>query len=1081
MKKAFLGLAFFLFSLISFSQNKTVTGKVTDSAGKPLPSVTVAITAKGFKKSIQTDKDGNFSATVTTNDKLSVTFSSSGFKSTSVLTDGNSPIQMNLKREVVVMEEVVINVGYGTLKKKELSSSVSSITAKDLKDVPINSAAEALNGRLAGVTATTAEGSPDAEINVRVRGGMSITNDNSPLYIVDGVQLENGLSTISPQDIQSIDVLKDAAATAIYGARGANGVIVISTKSGKPGKLKLNYNGFVGIKYLPKTLDVMSPYDYVIYQSERSRGNVTDSTNFTKDFGATWDTLQNYKNATPINWQDEIFGNTGIMTTHSLSGSGGTQKMTYNFGYTYNSDQAIVTNSKYLRHLFNVKGDYKFTKKLKAGLGIRYTNQNVYGAGVSDTKGSSYSRLRNAVKYRPFLSAGQSINSTDPLAEDQVGNGLSLNNPVLLANAEYRNKITNTYNLNGNVSYNFKKNFTFKSTWGYENKNYVDLQFSDSISPYSVIQGSRLPIAGLDTSITSTFTNSNVINFSLKNYRKNHDFDFLIGEETYDYRTEKHSSLFGKYPLMISPEEAFNNTDTATAFAGYPKPVIKTRYTSLSFFSRLNYSFNKKLIFSFNVRFDAASKFSKSNRWGVFPAGSVAWRLKSENFLKNVDFINELKIRGGIGLVGNNRIDDYLYITTFNNDNVYYYGLNNQPVYAYYPAALRNQNLKWESTVNRNLGLDLSVFHNRFDISVDYYNNNSKDLLLYVPIASSFGYTSQYQNIGKTNNRGLEIQLNAAILKKKNNFNWNASFNMSFNRNKVMALGVNQTSFYPAASWGVSGQPTDYIVQVGDPVGSMYGLVTDGFYTVDDFDLPYYATTGTYKLKSGVANNSSIIGVVAPGSIKFKDLNNDSIVDLVHDRKIIGNPTPKFTGGFTQTFTYKQWDASLFVNFSVGGDVYNANKIEFTNGYTSNSNLLAIMNDRWKVVTPDGQTAQWVSGNTVYGIAPDELRALNQNAKLWTPIKGAGAFYPHSWAIEDGSFVRINNLTIGYSFPVNVLAKLHMSKLRLYITGNNLHVFTKYSGYDPEVSVRNNQLTPNLDYSAYPKSRSFIFGINATF
>ena len=359
------------------------------------------------------------------------------------------------------------------------------------------------------------------------------------------------------------------------------------------------------------------------------------------------------------------------------------------------------------------------------------------------------------------------------------------------------------------------------------------------------------------------------------------------------------------------------------------------------------------------------------------------------------------------------------------------------------------------------------------------FNNNSKDLLLYVPIASTFGYTSQYQNIGKTNNTGLEFQLNAGIIKNKKNFNWNASFNLSTNKNKVVALGVNQTSFYPAASWGVSGQPTDYIIQVGDPVGSMYGLVTDGFYKVEDFN--YNTSTGEYTLKSGVVNNSSIIGVIAPGSIKFKDLNNDGVVDLVNDRKIIGNPTPKFTGGLTQTFTYKQWDASVFVNFSVGGDVYNANKIEFTNGYTVNSNLLAIMNDRWRVITPDGQTAQWVNNNRVYGIAPDQLSALNQNAKLWTPLKGAGAFYPHSWAIEDGSFLRINNVTIGYSLPVLSMTKLHMSKLRFYVTMNNLHVFTKYSGYDPEVSVRSSQLTPNLDYSAYPKSRSFIFGINATF
>ena len=1077
MKKLFLLLTLLVISSLSFAQNRMVSGKVVDSTGSPIQSVTIVVSAKNYKKTIQSDKNGGFSLKTDVTGKLTLSFSAVGYKLYSATSENESPINVTLRKEISVMDEVVINVGYGTLKKKELSSSVSSITAKDLKDVPVNSAAEALNGRLAGVTATTSEGSPDADIKVKVRGGMSITNDNSPLYIIDGVQVENGLSTLSPQDIQSIDVLKDAAATAIYGARGANGVIVISTKSGKVGKLKLSYSGFVGVKKLTSTLDVLDPYEYVLYQSERSRGSASDSTTFLGNFGSTWDTLANYKNAAPVNWQKQIMGNTGIQNTHSISGSGGTKQLTYNFGYTYNGEKAIVMNSRYVRHLASAKVDYKLNKKIKLGGVVRYTNQNVYGSGVSDTKGSAYSRLRNSVKYRPYLSSGQDIDEQDPLADQQVGNGLSLTNPILLNDAEYRRKYTNSLNLSANVSYTIKKNFVFKSTFGYEDKRFMDFQFSDSLTSYSVIQGSRKPIASLDSQFTNTITNSNVFTYSLKGVKNKHDFDFLLGEETYDLRTKNQSSLFGLYPNYISPDYAFNHTDTATAFPGYPKPVLKSRYTSLSFFSRINYSYKKKIIASINVRTDGASKFAPGQRWGVFPAGSLAWRIKEEKFLSKVNFINDLKIRGGFGLVGNNRIGNYLYLNTFFNDNQYYYGLNNQPVYAYYPSALPNKNLRWESTVNRNLGLDVTLYKNRFDLSVDVYNNSSKDLLLFVPIASTYGYNSQYQNIGKTSNKGLEIQLSAVVMKKKHNFNWNASYNMSFNQNKVVELGVNQNSFYPAASWGVSGQPTDYIVRIGDPVGSMYGLVTDGFYTVNDFDY----NNGVYTLKAGVVNNSSIIGTIQPGSIKFKDLNGDTLVDLNKDRTIIGNPTPKFTGGLTQTFTYKQWDMSVFLNFSYGNDVYNANKIEFTNGYTANSNLLGLMKDRWRTITADGQTAQWVSGNTVYGIAPDQLQALNQNAKYWSPLKGSGAFYPHSWAIEDGSFLRVNNITVGYTLPVKSLVKYKMSKLRFYATVNNLYVFTNYSGFDPEVSVKSSQLTPNLDYSAYPKSRSFIFGINATF
>ena len=1058
-----------------FAQGRQITGTVTSSENKqPLAGITV--TVKGTRTATNTDAQGNFKLKVDDN-ATTLVFTSASYITYEVTIGSNATIDAVMQPDTKSLSDVVV-IGYQTVRRKDLLASVSSVSSKDLKDIPINSAAEALNGRLAGVTATTAEGSPDAEIRIRVRGGMSITGDNSPLYIVDGVQVENGLSTISPQDIQSIDVLKDAAATAIYGARGANGVIVITTKSGKPGKLILNYNGFIGVKSLSKKLKVMSPYEYVIYQFERSRGSSTDSTSFAKNFGTTWDTLSNYKNVDAVDWQDEVFGNTGITTTHNISGSGGTNKMTYNFGYTYNNDKAIVINSNYKRHLFNLKGDYKITKNIKVGVGGRFTHQDVYGAGVSDAKGSSYNRLRNAVKYRPYLSTNQDIDDPDLLADPNVGNGLNLYNPIALANAEYRKKTTDAYNVTAFLTYTIVKNLTFKSTFGYDWNKLTDLQYSDSLTPYSIISGARKPIAGLDTTTRKTMTNSNVLTYSIKGFKNKHDFDLLIGEETYDLQTESRSSLFKNYPTFTSYNTAFKQTDLGVPFTGYPK-LGKTRYTSLSFFGRLTYGYREKYLFSFDMREDGASKFGPGHKWGNFPAGSVAWRVSKEKFMQNVGFINDLKFRAGFGTIGNNRITDYLYLTSFRNDGTYFYGLNNQAILAYYSNSLVNPDLKWESTVNRNYGVDISMFKNKVNLSVDYYNNTSKDLLLNVPIASTFGYSTQLQNIGKTSNKGVEVQLNATLIKKAD-FSWSANFNISFNKNKILALGKNQQSFFPAASWGVSGQPTDYIERVGDPVGSIWGLVTAGFYTVDDFN--YNPTNSVYTLRPGIPSNASIIGTVMPGSIRFSDLNNDGVVDITNDRRIIGNPTPKFTGGLNQKFTWKQWDMSLFLNFSSGNDVYNANKIEFTNGYTGNANQLAIMENRWRVVTPSGQTALYAnSSGQAVGIAPDLLNTLNANATIWQPLRSAGAFYPHSWAIEDGSFLRINNLSLGYSLPVRSLAGLKMSKLRFYFTGNNIATFTKYTGYDPEVSVRSNPLTPGLDYSAYPKSRSFIFGVNATF
>ncbi len=1052
-----------------------VKGRVLTTDNVPLEGVNISV--KGTQQRVATDKNGQYTIPVN-NGTGTLVFSYVGYATREESVNGRTSINVSLTAEVKEAEEVVV-IGYQSVRRKNLLASVSSVSAKDLKDIPVNSAAEALNGRLAGVTATTAEGSPDADVRVRIRGGMSITGDNSPLYIVDGVQVENGLSYLSPQNIQSLDVLKDAAATSIYGARGANGVIVITTKSGRPGKMVLSYNGFVGVKKLAKELKVLSPYDYVIYQSERSRGSSTDSTTFTRNFGTTWDTLSNYRNVPAVNWQKEVAGRTGIATTHNISAMGGNNRFTYNAGYTYNSDKAIILNSTYSRHLFNLKADYKVTDNIKLAVSSRYTHTDVYGAGVSSEQGSSYSRLRNAVKYRPFLSSAQDLDDADPLADQNVGNGLNLVNPISLTNAEYRKKTTDVYNIAASIVYNIAKNLSFKSTFGYDHNDLIDRQFSDSITPYSVIQGSRKPIAQLDTISRRTITNSNVLTYSVSKYKDKHDFTLLVGEETYDLKTESHTQLFRNYPTFTPVNDAFDKgASLALPFTGYPK-FGKTRYTSLSFFGQMNYAYRNKYYLNFNFRADGSSKFAPGKQWGYFPSGSLAWRVKNEKFLENSSTISDLKLRVSYGTVGNNRINDYLFLTTFRNDGNYYYGINNQPVTAYYSSGLVNEGLKWESTVSRNYGIDISLFRDRISLSVDYYNNSSKDLLLNVPIASTYGYATQLQNVGKTSNKGVEIQLNATVVRKAN-FSWTANYNMSFNTNRVEQLGLGQQFFYPAASWGVSGQPTDYIVRIGDPVGAMYGLVNDGFYKVSDFD--YNSATMVYTLKPGTVNNSGIIGTVQPGSVKFLDLNNDGLIDLDKDRRMIGNPTPTFTGGLNQQFTYRQWDMSVFVNFSVGNDIYNANKIEFTNGYTANSNMLDMMNGRWRVVTPSGQTAQWVNGsNQALGIAPDQLAALNANATLWQPIRGAGAFYPSSWAIEDGSFLRLNNITLGYTLAPNALRAMKINKLRFYVTANNLAVITGYTGYDPEVSVRNSPLTPGLDYSAYPKSRSFIIGVNATF
>ena len=1075
-----LSVVFFFLSLfgIASAQMRQISGKVTKEDGQPLIGVNVAV--KGSNIATATDTKGEFKLQVPENNNLTLVFTSIGFAAKEISLGSKTSIDVSMKEEASNLNDVVV-IGYQSVRRKDVLASISSIGAKDLKDIPINNVAEALNGRLAGVTATTSEGSPDASIRVRIRGGMSITGSNDPLYIIDGVQVENGLSSVSPQDIQNIDVLKDAAATSIYGARGANGVIIITTKSGRPGRLLVSYNGFAGVRKLPKELAVMSPYDYVINLAERSRGSSVDSTAFAQNYGSTWDTLNVYKNVPAVDWQKEVFGQTGLTQTHNVNASGGNQKVTYTFGYTRNDDKAIVLNSSYVRNLFNLKTDYKVTDNLKFGVNGRYTNQNVYGAGVSaDNGSSSLSRLRNAIRYRPWISNAQDIDEyNDPLNPAAVGNGLTLVNPIKLANAEFRKKTTDAYNVTVYGQYTIIKNLTFKSTLGYEYNQRPDRQYFDTLSSMSKAYDTK-PFVSLDTTTTKTLTNSNVLTYSL-NWKADHHFDFLLGEETYDLKTEINSTRIKDYPYNFGNWPAFHTQDSGVVLTGYPQ-TVNTRFTQLSFFGRIAYSYKDKYLFSANLRRDGASKFSPDQRWGMFPAGSVAWRIKKENFLENVNFINDLKFRFGFGKMGNNRIGDYLYLNTFANTypgstTPVFYSLNGQPVFGYYPQSLPNPLLTWESTVNRNFGMDMSLLNGRVDLSVDYYINSSKDLLLNVNIDPSYGFSTQTQNVGKTQNKGFEVQLNASILRNPNGLNWSASFNVSHNINKVIALGPGQTETLVGPAYQVTSN--DYILRVGQPIGLMYGLVADGFYNTNDFN--YNQTTGAYTLKPGVVDVSPIIGnPLQPGSIKYKDLNGDGKVDLNSDRTVIGDPNPKFTGGLNQMFNYKRWDMSIFVNFMYDFDIYNANRIEFTNAYSPNSNELAIMKDRWRTVDPaTGQNLQWISGGVVYGVPPAQLAAVNANAKMWIPLSGNGAFNTSSFAIEDGSFLRLNNVTIGYTLPVKDF--IHLSKVRFYLTGNNLAIITNYSGYDPEVNLKQDPRMPNFDYSAYPKSRLFIFGINATF
>ncbi|CCH01724.1 TonB-dependent receptor plug [Fibrella aestuarina BUZ 2] len=1040
---------------------RQLTGQINDgSSNSALPGVSIVV--QGTSVGTTSDGSGNFSLRAPDRDNLTLVVSFIGYTSKQVKVGNQTNLTIALDADTKALDEVVV-VGYATVNKRDVTGSVSSVSTKQLRDIPLTNAAEALTGRLAGVQVTTSEGSPGANIQIRVRGGGSITQDNSPIYVVDGIQVENALNFLSPQDIESIDVLKDASTTAIYGARGANGVVIITTKSGRGGKTTVSYNGSMGFREITKKMGVLDPYEFVRWQYERSRGDATLESSFAAQYG-TWDNINQYKTAEPINWQQEVFGRRAPYQNHNVVVNGGSAQTNFNLSLTANKEDGVQLESGFDRYLATFRLDHKASDKLKVGLNVRYLNQTIRGAGTTTSGTKATNRLRHSIQYRPLLVG---VNPTvDDFDENLYISSGNLVNPILMTQAEYSRNYTRALNLSGYVNYNITNDLTFRSTIGLDDNDNQINQFWSKVTGTARNYAS-LPVASIYQQNAITINNANTLQYH-KLLAGKHDLTVLLGQEIYDYSAKNTTMETRYFPADIGPEPALANMGLGSAPTGAAQPrnisneLPPNRLFSL--FGRVSYNLSDKYLATVSLRSDRSSKFNYENGALVFPSGTAAWRFSKEPFLKNATWLTDGKLRIGYGVAGNNRIGDLLYQQLYGVTGEY--ALSHSVLPAYAPISLANPNLKWESTVSENIGLDLAFLNNRFQLSIDAYQNTGRNLLLAVAIPPTSGYSSQIQNLGSTQNRGLELQLTAYLVQKRD-FSWTSSFNLSANRNKVLDLGP-VTQQTRNSGWQGSDGTDDYLVKVGEPVGLMYGFVTDDYYKVDDFT--YNAATQTYTIKPGIAVNS-VYGVPQPGMLKWKDLNGDGVITADKDRTVIGNANPKFIGGWNNQFTYKNFDASIFVNWVVGNDIYNANKIEWTDGAFPNLNLLDIMKTRWTNINDAGQVVT----------DPDALKALNTNATIWTPVR-VQRYWLHSWAVEDGSFLRINNVTLGYTLPTNLLSKVGVSRLRAFATVNNLAVFTKYSGYDPEVSTRRTDpLTQGVDFAGYPRSRAVVFGVNLTF
>ncbi|MDD4190627.1 MAG: SusC/RagA family TonB-linked outer membrane protein, partial [Mangrovibacterium sp.] len=901
----------------------------------------------------------------------------------------------------------------------------------------------------------------DAEIKIRVRGGGSITQDNSPLYLVDGFPVDN-INDIAPTDIESIDILKDASSTAIYGARGANGVILITTKGGFEGKGKVTYNTYYGVKEITKTLDVLDPYEYVYWQYElqNNRPDVLESYfgDF-QDYGL-------YKQMEGTDWQGKIFGRTGTSMYHNLSVSGGTKTAKYNISLTRNDEKEIMIGSGYSRTNLSAKFFQKVNNWLTLDLNVRLSDYRLKGAGTTNN-----TRLSHAIQFRPVDGLSEFIDTSLENGDEYEPSSTFVLNPLKQTIDDYRRRNRLSYSFNGTAAIRLSDNLNYSFEYGYGSGENTDKRFY-GINTSNVIKYGYQPIASIEKADSKSYRLANVLNYTKKDFLPGNTITIMVGQELNYSKSEELSTLARYFPKYIDASTALSmmNLGLAEPITTVDNPAIKLS----SFFGRINYNYKGKYLASATFRADGSSKFAPGNQWGYFPSGALAWRISDENFLSGTkQWLNDLKLRVSYGESGNNRISDNAWQKIFSVDSgiLFMEGNETTPT-AFFTlnTILSNPKLKWETTITRNAGLDFSLNKGRLSGSVELYKNSTEDLLISATIPSNTGYTKQWQNIGQTSNRGLEITLNGIICKRKN-FRMSFSFNIGFNKNRIDKLG-DIKSWEQTSGWNslVSG---DYLIKEHGQIGLIYGYETEGMYSFDDFD---YAN-GSYTLKEGVSNNKSLIETrwFWPGALKLKDQNGDLSVDAANDKVVIGNTNPKNTGGFNLTAQYRGFDCSAFFNWVYGNDIYNANKLYYTTFASGRyyKNILNIMNSDNRFTYINKTTGELVSD-------PAELAEMNKNATMWaasmvrTPL--------HSWVIEDGSFLRLNNVTLGYSLPEKILSKLKINSLRVYATAYNLWTWTKYTGYDPEVDTRRSTpLTPGVDWCAYPRSRSFNLGLNVEF
>ena len=1066
MKNPVKKLALALLGLVSawtLSAQTTIKGVVTDESGEPL--IGAGVVVEGTTIGTVTGIDGDYELTVPA-DAVNLVFSFIGLSEQTIPIAGQTVINVVLKVDSTFLDEVVV-VGYQTVKRRDLLGAVASVGSDKLTEQPVTTVSQALSGKMAGVSVITTEGDPDADIKIRVRGGGSITQDSSPLYIVDGFPVES-INDIPSSEIQSIDVLKDAFSTAIYGSRGANGVVIVTTKSAEKGqRVSVKFNTYYGLKKMANAgaIVAMDPENFVKFQYEL--GVIRDNlSSYYEPYFGNFTDIDLYKGLKGNNWVDAVFGNVGNSFSADFSVSGSGDNVNWTLGYAHMGDEAIMSGSTYSRDNLNFKANFKTSETTSIDANVRYSRVNVRGSGangINDTGTTSGNgRLKHAVSYAPIPLAS-TLEGVDE--EQDYGD----NAPPLLSVADNDSRrIRTTWNANAAFNWKIVDNLNLKIEGGLEKYNQTDDRFYGMTTYY--VANNSTDKTGVSNqhkeAFRTKYRNTNTLNYSFANVLgEDHNLTLLLGEEM----TIAKSNLL---TIMVDGLNASYDAPMAWNFLSSGTPASVNNYYDpddklLSFFGRVNYDYKHRYSIGGTLRADGSSKFARGHRWGYFPSAAASWTISNEPWMDNAhSWLDQLKLRYSFGTAGNNNIPSGQLLKQYSATVTAWLSQSNN----YWMAGkiMNNPDLTWETTITHNIGLDFGLFQGRLTGSVEVYQNTTKDLLINFPITGS-GYDSQYRNLGSTRNRGAEVTLNMPLISKKD-VSLNIGGNIAYNQNRVTDLG-GLNSITAQSYWASTEIGDDYIVEVGQPLGNMYGFVSDGMYSVDDFTW----TGSKWALNDGVVDNSAIIGAnyMIPGAMKLKDLTGDGKV-TVADRKVIGNASPDFTGGFNLSGFLYGFDFSANFNYMIGNQVYNANKVEFTSSRKfSNRNLLNLMtvDQRWTNI-------DWATGEQISD--PATLKSLNSGKTMWSPAIGSAVF--SDWAVEDASFLRLQSVTLGYTLPEDLTQKAHIRRARVYVTGTNLFCLTKYSGYDPEVDTRRaTPLTPGVDYSAYPKSIGFVAGLNLTF